>query len=577
MSVTDDPRTGVSTSDSPHLPTQHSIGPEILAVLDALPNPLVLVDRWGVVGFCSLGVASMLGRARDETTGVALESLVDPRDHQLLRGLLDVPREYRDRTIGPSRIRCLDASGSPRWTQLWGRTAPPEFGTDGFLLTVTPESVRDVLLTAVSPVVVDQQLDTTLGHVAASVSAAPIGGVGSILAVLPVAADDPARFRPTGSWPLDDASLNAFGTPWRQALVEETAIDVEDIASAGMSPQARNALLAHGFRSTFMRPIRDVSDSIVGVLVVFRESDEPIGIAHAAHLDDVARFAGLAFAQAHRITELENAAQRDALTGVLNRAALLEQLESDPRPADILRIDLDHLTSVNETFGHDHGDAVIVEAAERVRAAVGRDDEVYRIGGDEFLVVRRPATGGLSELGSMAERIVDRLMAPFDVEEHRIRIGASVGVAAGRNRSLADSVDVSQTALDSAKERGRAGFVVAPDESGRSTIADGPWHAAPTPIPSPATADGGAAPVRPRELLVERTDDPPTDSPTSTRLDAPWSAPTRAMSGVVPLAPEPTTDVAPDASADEAGPSPEPVETPTLEVSATADPTTGDD
>ncbi|MEM8745212.1 MAG: diguanylate cyclase [Actinomycetota bacterium] len=568
------------TSDSPHLPTQHSIGPEILAVLDALPNPPVLVDRWGVVGFCSLGVASMLGRARDETTGVALESLVDPRDHHLLRGLLDVPREYRDRTIGPSRIRCLDASGSPRWTQLWGRTAPPEFGTDGFLLTVTPESVRDVLLTAVSPVVVDQQLDTTLGHVAASVSAAPIGGVGSILAVLPVAADDPARFRPTGAWPLDDASLNAFGTPWRQALVEETAIDVHDIASAGMSPQARNALLAHGFRSTFMRPIRDLSDSIVGVLVVFRESDDPIGVAHAAHLEDVARFAGLAFAQAHRITELEDAAQRDALTGVLNRAALHEQIESDPRPADILRIDLDHLTSVNETFGHDHGDAVIVEAAERVRAAVGRDDEVYRIGGDEFLVVRRPATGGVRELGSIAERIVDRLMAPFDVAEHRIRIGASVGVAAGRDRSFTDSIDVSQTALDSAKERGRAGFVVAPDDSGRSTIADGPWHGAAAPIPGPAAARGpgeaAATSPRPRELVVERTDDPPTDSPTSTRLDAPWSAPTRAISGMVPLAPASTVGSAPDASADEAAPSSEPAETPALEVTAPADPTAGD-
>lgn len=560
----------MATSDPSSEGAGRSIGPEILAVLDALPNPLVLVDRWGDVAFCSLGVASMLGRTRAEVSGTSIDAIVDPRDHHLVRGLLNVPREYRDRTVGPSRIRCLDASGSPHWTQLWGRTAPPEFGTDGFLLTLTPESVRDVLLTAVSPIVADQQLDTTLSHVAVSVAAAPIGGVGSILAVLPVAADDPARFRPTGSWPLDDASLNAFGTPWRQALVEETAIDIDDIASAGMSPQARNALLAHGFRSTFMRPIRDLSGSIVGVLVVFRESDEPLGVAHTTHLDDVARFAGLAFAQAHRISELENATRRDALTGVLNRAALLEHVDSNPLPADVLRVDLDHLTSVNETFGHDRGDQVIVEAAERVRAAVGRDDVVYRIGGDEFVVVSRPATTHLRDLGEVAERIVDRLMAPFDIEEHRIRIGASVGVAAGRDRSFAESLDVSQNALDSAKERGRAGFVVAPDETKRSAIADGPWLE--TPAATSATGvheiegDGPLAPRR--ELLVERAADPPTASPTSTRLEAPWSAPTRVTSGVAPIPPVrpvATTDDVTDPNARESATAAEATAAPTDE------------
>lgn len=124
-----------------------------------------------------------------------------------------------------------------------------------------------------------------------------------------------------------------------------------------------------------------------------------------------------------------------------------------------LFIDLDQFKAVNDTFGHSVGDEVIAHVGRRISAAVRSGDDVYRSGGDEFVVVCAADSGNphaADDLRLLATRIVDRIAEPFECREHRIRIGATIGIAAGcsptgAHRSLDETICVADQAMYVAK------------------------------------------------------------------------------------------------------------------------------
>ncbi|MDY7103346.1 MAG: diguanylate cyclase [Actinomycetota bacterium] len=134
---------------------------------------------------------------------------------------------------------------------------------------------------------------------------------------------------------------------------------------------------------------------------------------------------------------LRHQASHDGLTRLANRALFDERLERartatpavdcPPRVA-VIMIDLDGFKSVNDTLGHHVGDVLLVHVAERLRCCVPPDATVARLGGDEFAVL---LTGTEHEARGVAERIAEACDAPFEIDGHHVRIGASVGVAAG--------------------------------------------------------------------------------------------------------------------------------------------------
>jgi diguanylate cyclase (GGDEF)-like protein len=158
---------------------------------------------------------------------------------------------------------------------------------------------------------------------------------------------------------------------------------------------------------------------------------------------------------------VEVAAHRDALTGVGNRASLNDRIEHDTGHSSALFIDLDQFKSVNDTFGHSAGDDVIAHVGRRISAAVRRGDDVYRSGGDEFVVVcdlNSDDSNAAAGLLGLAKHIIDCIAAPFDCGDHRIRIGATIGIASGRSstgirRSLAKTIRVADRAMYVAKAR----------------------------------------------------------------------------------------------------------------------------
>jgi diguanylate cyclase (GGDEF)-like protein len=133
---------------------------------------------------------------------------------------------------------------------------------------------------------------------------------------------------------------------------------------------------------------------------------------------------------------LATIAQTDALTGLLNRRGLQAAAEPllarcDTRhPHAVYLIDLDRFKPINDLHGHDAGDAVLRSLAERLTAAVRPDDLVARIGGDEFVVMTaRLGPDADADARALAQRLLQTVARPFDLDGHALDLGMTVGYA----------------------------------------------------------------------------------------------------------------------------------------------------
>lgn len=143
---------------------------------------------------------------------------------------------------------------------------------------------------------------------------------------------------------------------------------------------------------------------------------------------------------------LAHKATHDALTGLPNRASLVDLIASlvrdQPGRADIgiIFIDLDRFKDINDTWGHQAGDAVLVEVARRLTSVIRADDTVGRYGGDEFVVVC-PRISVPSALDEVATRIGEAIAAsPIEHDERHHQVTASIGFALGPGSGSADEL-----------------------------------------------------------------------------------------------------------------------------------------
>ncbi len=159
-------------------------------------------------------------------------------------------------------------------------------------------------------------------------------------------------------------------------------------------------------------------------------------------------------------TQLEQMAYFDALTGLPNRRMFHEDVRKAMAWArrertgfSLLIIDLDRFKQVNDTLGHDAGDALLKEAAIRLRAVLRENDCVARLGGDEFAILLM----GESDADRVCERIVTSFAAPVWFQAHRLTTSPSIGVAAfpDNGRSEDDLYKSADIALYRAKAGGR--------------------------------------------------------------------------------------------------------------------------
>ncbi|MEH7299404.1 diguanylate cyclase domain-containing protein [Neobacillus drentensis] len=141
--------------------------------------------------------------------------------------------------------------------------------------------------------------------------------------------------------------------------------------------------------------------------------------------------------------KMENLAHHDKLTGLMNRIALdsyfpkaLERTRSLGEKLTFLFLDLDGFKKVNDTYGHQVGDLLLQEAARRLQSCVRGEGEVFRLGGDEFLIVLfTEATDPVQGASVVAAKVIESLNQPFDLVNEKIKVGCSVGAAVWEEES----------------------------------------------------------------------------------------------------------------------------------------------
>ena len=260
-------------------------------------------------------------------------------------------------------------------------------------------------------------------------------------------------------------------------LVRDVLAEVSWLVAAGDArllnadqPEAQRFLTLRGAREAVIAPLA-VDGGTVGAIAAYDRLGEVRGFADTdvTLLKTVANHASMALHNESLIGRLRHEAMHDTLTGLPNRAQLMAlttaavaRAASGQSRVAMLIIDLNGFKAVNDTLGHHVGDILIVEVARRLSAAAGPGVTVARLGGDEFAVLVEPVEGdGLD----VAEKLCEALLEPMVVEEERLHLAGSMGVALAPDHAttVSDLLRRADIAMYAAKNGPQSVVVYRPD------------------------------------------------------------------------------------------------------------------
>jgi diguanylate cyclase (GGDEF)-like protein/PAS domain S-box-containing protein len=228
---------------------------------------------------------------------------------------------------------------------------------------------------------------------------------------------NPALCRITG-YPPDELLAVTF-----QDITHPDDLD-KDLELAGQL--RRGEITSYQMEKRYRRP--DGSYVWVSLSGSIARSDSGEPLYFIAHVEDIT----------DRVADreaLEHHALHDALTGLVNRQFLMERLhqalelvERRRHEVAVLFCDLDEFKDINDTFGHDIGDEVLKEVADRISGVLRASDTAARLGGDEFVVLCEDIDDRI-EAFQIVERIRQAVLEPVCYEDLRLHVTMSIGVA----------------------------------------------------------------------------------------------------------------------------------------------------
>jgi diguanylate cyclase (GGDEF)-like protein len=207
-----------------------------------------------------------------------------------------------------------------------------------------------------------------------------------------------------------------------------------DIASNSLWKDFRQLALDNHIASCFSWPIFGQSGRVLGTIALYFPDSRAPGDQELRIMPSLADLAAVAITTQHAKARIRNLSDYDALTGLPNRARFQQLLDAElqqagrrGQAAGLLCIDLDRFKIANDRLGQHAGDMVLRQTAHRLRQAVGKADDVARLGADEFAVlVRNPAS--LESLKRIAGGLLESLAQPVQFGHREFGSTVSIGL-----------------------------------------------------------------------------------------------------------------------------------------------------
>lgn len=418
------------------------------ALWDNLPVAAIVIETSGTVRHVNDRVSDFTGYTPADLVGGSLFDLIVHDDLMSIIDSMAHAEEFDNVILGPFRLRYIDADGDTNWCQAWALNTVPAIGFEGWVVTLSVETCADRLATALHGIASDAELGESLTTVAGAIGAFPTVADATFIIDRPDGGMDLWGAKPFAD--LVDHNLDDPGWRGRPITTEtaETAVDL-------LPEPLRSVALDTGYRRLWTHTV--LVDGIDrGVLVAWRRLNIDMTPNQRRHIGDCLDVAALAIARHDHRQLLRRAAYTDHLTGLGNRA-LLEQRSADPshHTLSVLYIDIDDFKDVNDRYGHAVGDAMLRHVGTRLARVCGPSGEVFRIGGDEFVVVCGP-TVNEHLARDLAQRLVTAIIEPVQIDGLGLTTAVSVGVATGAGgASIASMIERADRALIRAKRAGK--------------------------------------------------------------------------------------------------------------------------
>jgi diguanylate cyclase (GGDEF)-like protein len=225
---------------------------------------------------------------------------------------------------------------------------------------------------------------------------------------------------------------------------------------------------AEGIRGFWTTPIRAASDSrVLGTVATYLREPRGPTPAEEATVESLLQLAAIAIEHHAFEEQLSHQAHHDPLTALPNRTLFYELLEHAlarsrraPTGLAVLFLDLDRFKVVNDSLGHDAGDALLAVLARRLESVLRPGDVVSRFGGDEFTILCEDLDrlSADRQVTNVAERLIDAIREPFELDGDEQFLSASVGIALAFNGTERpdELLRDADAAMYRAKERGRS-------------------------------------------------------------------------------------------------------------------------
>jgi diguanylate cyclase (GGDEF)-like protein/PAS domain S-box-containing protein len=188
-----------------------------------------------------------------------------------------------------------------------------------------------------------------------------------------------------------------------------------------------------GLKACWSTPIKAKDGRVIGTFAFyFRETRAP-SRWHQRIVDACVHLGALAIERKEARAQIARLAYHDMLTGLPNRAQLLELIDQAIAdcPAEkqlaLIFLDLDHFKDVNDTLGHSAGDALLIEFTKRLRARIQPSDLLGRLSGDEFVIVLPNCDP--ARASTVASNITEALASPLWIDNRQVSISASMGIS----------------------------------------------------------------------------------------------------------------------------------------------------